>query len=703
MNGPLGASGASLEGLSLGVSGAGITLIFNGGETNAQVTFEVSATGSGSGDSDENFTTALKNKLDAIEASADVTDATNVTSAGALMDSELTSIADVKALNQSVVTSAHPTFAGVSAAGVSADIVDVGDVIKFTSGMTAASIVTTVNGVSGDVTLVTTDQNFTNADHTKLDGIEASADVTDATNVVAAGALMDSELASIADVKALDQSVVSGASPTFGTANFTDASNKRLMTDAQEAKVDSVETNADVTDTANVQAAVTSTHLHVAGISSDGGATFGAGIFVTGGNIVGPDRVTGRVITDVVQSPDNVNSLYGYKNNNSTWVVQTGNSTAQITVFSGGVQSAAKLEATTFVEAGTYVHAGTGISLDAGGITFADGTFQSTAAGLTHTDENFTAADHTKLNGIEASADVTDATNVASAGALMDSELASIADVKALDQSVVSGASPTFGTANFTDASNKRLMTDAQESKLDGVEASADVTDATNVAAAGALMDSELTSIADVKALNQSVVTTAHPTFAGVSAAGVSADIVDVGDQIKFTSGMTAASIVTTVNGVSGDVTISSGGASNNLGIGFVIDGDSAPISTGDKLDGARLINTDSKVISHQVYLQDGITSSNGGTLEVALRKTSTLFGSDSTVTGSAVYMNISGSGVTTHTISTPSAGATYGTLLAPSTANGATVDAAEWVYPYVTTNTANVDKIQIFIRMEDT
>jgi len=223
------------------------------------------------------------------------------------------------------------------------------------------------------------------------------------------------------------------------------------------------------------------------------------------------------------------------------------------------------------------------------------------------------------------------------------------------------------------------------------------------VAAAGALMDSELTSIADVKALNQSVVTTAHPTFAGVSAAGVSADIVDVGDQIKFTSGMTAASIVTTVNGVSGDVTISSGGASNNLGIGFVIDGDSAPISTGDKLDGARLINTDSKVISHQVYLQDGITSSNGGTLEVALRKTSTLFGSDSTVTGSAVYMNISGSGVTTHTISTPSAGATYGTLLAPSTANGATVDAAEWVYPYVTTNTANVDKIQIFIRMEDT
>ena len=78
------------------------------------------------------------------------------------------------------------------------------------------------------------------------------------------------------------------------------------------------------------------------------------------------------------------------------------------------------------------------------GITFDDGTHQSTAAGITHTDENFTAADHTKLDGIEASADVTDAVNVRTAGAVMDSELTSIADVKALDQSVVSGANPVF-------------------------------------------------------------------------------------------------------------------------------------------------------------------------------------------------------------------------------------------------------------------
>jgi len=111
----------------------------------------------------------------------------------------------------------------------------------------------------------------------------------------------------------------------------------------------------------------------------------------------------------------------------------------------------------------------------------------------------FTDADHSKLNAIEASADVTDTANVTSAGALMDSELTSIADVKALDQSVVSGATPTFTTTNFTDASNKRLMTDAQETKLDSVESSADVTDTANVTSAGALMDSELTDLAGVK------------------------------------------------------------------------------------------------------------------------------------------------------------------------------------------------------------
>ena len=62
------------------------------------------------------------------------------------------------------------------------------------------------------------------AHHDKLDGIETGADVTDATNVTAAGALMDSECTSLASVKALDQGVATGDSPQFAGINLGHAS-----------------------------------------------------------------------------------------------------------------------------------------------------------------------------------------------------------------------------------------------------------------------------------------------------------------------------------------------------------------------------------------------------------------------------------------------------------------------------------------------
>ena len=120
------------------------------------------------------------------------------------------------------------------------------------------------------------------------------------------------------------------------------------------------------------------------------------------------------------------------------------------------------------------------------------------------------ATDGTKLDGIEANADVTDTTNVTAAGALMDSECAGLAALKA--------TTGTFLTADQT--------------KLDAIEASADVTDATNVTAAGALMDSECVSLASVKAINQSLVSTASPTFATLNATTV-----DLGDWTLTESG----------------------------------------------------------------------------------------------------------------------------------------------------------------------
>ena len=61
-----------------------------------------------------------------------------------------------------------------------------------------------VTAAAADIQQPPSEGPFVNGDKTKLDGIEAGADVTDATNVTAAGALMDSEVTNLAQVKAFD-------------------------------------------------------------------------------------------------------------------------------------------------------------------------------------------------------------------------------------------------------------------------------------------------------------------------------------------------------------------------------------------------------------------------------------------------------------------------------------------------------------------
>ncbi len=122
----------------------------------------------------EEITPANVRTMINVEDGAEVTDTAKVTAAGALMDSELSGLAAVKA----------------------------------------------------------TTGTFLTADQTKLDGIEASADVTDTTNVTAAGAVMDSEIldsdtmsgasattvSSSESIKAYVDSQASGASEGFAVA-----------------------------------------------------------------------------------------------------------------------------------------------------------------------------------------------------------------------------------------------------------------------------------------------------------------------------------------------------------------------------------------------------------------------------------------------------------------------------------------------------
>lgn len=144
---------------------------------------------------------------------------------------------------------------------------------------------------------------------------------------------------------------------------------------------------------------------------------------------------------------------------------------------------------------------------------------------LTHTevDANFTNLNTDKL---EAS-DLTQGTGISISGTTITNS--------APDQTVsitgsgivsVSGTYPNFEVAaslapaevktSYESNSNTNAFTDAEQTKLSGIEAGADVTDTTNVTAAGALMDSELANITAVKALDQGVSTTDTVTFEAV-------------------------------------------------------------------------------------------------------------------------------------------------------------------------------------------
>lgn len=184
------------------------------------------------------FTTELETKLDGVEIGADVTDATNVAAAGALMDSEVVNLADVKAFD--------PADYATAAQGGEADTaVQPGDLATVaTSGdyddlSNKPTIPTSVDDLSPDQTgnsgkflktdgtnagwetipgggdmlasvydptsVVgdafdqdnmadgTTNKNYTATEKTKLSNIETNADVTDATNVASAGATMDAD------------------------------------------------------------------------------------------------------------------------------------------------------------------------------------------------------------------------------------------------------------------------------------------------------------------------------------------------------------------------------------------------------------------------------------------------------------------------------------------------------------------------------
>ena len=457
--------------VATGGTKTGITVTYD--DANGNMDFVVAS------QTDENFTTADHAKLDGIEASADVTDATNVTAAGALMDSEVTNLAAVKAFDGSDYATAaqgtkadsaqQPPSEGAFANGdktkldgieASADVTDTANVTA--AGALMDSELTDLAGVKG-VTISTlqvkpSEGAFADGDKTKLDAIEASADVTDATNVTAAGALMDSECTNLAALKAINQGLATGNDVQFN--DLTVAGD--LTVTGTTTSINS--TNLDVTDKL----------ISINKGGADAASANGGGLFISGAN----ESMTW----------DNGNSRFNFSDD----LHAAGNFTLSGTVDGRDVASdGTKLD---------------GIESSA----TADQTDAEIRAAVeAASDSNvFTDADHTKLNGIEASA-TADQTN---------------AEIKAAVEA----------------ASDSNTFTDADHTKLDGIEASADVTDTTNVTAAGALMDSECSSLASVKAINQGLTTSSDVSFdsigIGTAAPGTSGVIRAANDIVAFYS-----------------------------------------------------------------------------------------------------------------------------------------------------------------------
>ena len=398
---------------------------------------------------------------------------------------------------------------------------------------------------------------FVDGDKTKLDGIEAGADVTDTANVTAAGALMDSEVTNLAAVKAFDptdyataaqgsladSSVQPGDSPSFGSVTVTGTVDGRDVA-ADGSKLDGIEAGATADQTpaeiktayesnADTNAFTDAEQSKLAGLAS--GSTFAI--------------ISGRAVTRSGGAVSNAYNLSAAKSGTGLYdytfdAPQPNADYAVVATPEGTGLSDINLSVTSKTTSGFRIESRTGDNGNSPDV-LANNAHSVLVVGSTLGDQ-VTAA-WGSITGT-----LSDQTDLQSA---LDDKQAILAE----------GA-----------------FVDGDKTKLDGIEVGANVTDTANVTAAGALMDSEVTNLAAVKAFD--------PTDYATAAQGSLADsAVQPGDNIStltndagFTTnvgditGVTAGSGLTG-GGTSGSVTLnhadtSSASSVNNSGYTVVQD-----------------------------------------------------------------------------------------------------------------------------------
>ena len=495
---------------------AGIETAATADQTNAEIRTAVEAA------TDSNvFNDADHTKLNAIEAAADVTDAANVATAGAVMDSDIsagegflrkTGAGAYEAVKTNLAAAVAPGVSDDSASGYAVgsrwiDTTADKEYVCLDAGVGVAVWTETTGGGSmSDAAIKTAYENNANtneyddAEQTKLAGIETGA-TTDQTNA---------EIRTAVEA-ATDSNV------------FTDADHTKL--NAIEASATADQTNGEIETAYNAQVAKVSGGEITAGTEvavrryspADVVAIVGAHE-TSGGSAVNSQVGTAYTLAltdanDVVEMNNaaaNVltiptNAAVAFAVGTVISISMTGAGVTTITADTGvtlnGTSGGSEAMANIYDGVSIYKRA-TDIWIIQGAIDAPSGITDAEikTAYENNADTNeFSDAEQTKLAGVETAAttDQTDAEIRTAVEAATDSNVFTDADHTKLN------AIETSATADQTNAeirtaveaaTDSNVFNDADHTKLNAIEASADVTDATNVGTAGAIMDSDISA-----------------------------------------------------------------------------------------------------------------------------------------------------------------------------------------------------------------
>jgi len=191
------------------------------------------------------MSTTHHDKLDGIEASADVTDGTNVTAAGALMDSELATIALVKALTPTMISGSHTALSSSIASDVATNTAKATNV---STDLSVTTSTTTVRVDSSDGTNATIPVATTS-----IGGVMSKAIFDEHTANNAKNTNVSTNLSKTTAAAQITINSSDGDNVIIGEATDTIAG---LMSTTHHDKLDAIEASADVTDTANVKTAL---------------------------------------------------------------------------------------------------------------------------------------------------------------------------------------------------------------------------------------------------------------------------------------------------------------------------------------------------------------------------------------------------------------------------------------------------------------